>query len=559
MKNARPKQVAQAKKSKADLSKTTFWTINWFENRYFVYGCLAIVLLFVMLVRTRLLHLPLERDEGEYALMGQLLLKGIPAYEMAYNMKLPGTYYMYALAMAIFGESLVGIHLGLLLVNLTSTLLLFFIGKKLVNTSTGLFAAVSFALLTLSPGVLGFAAHATHFIVLFGLLGLLSLLQYAEQPIWKRLTLSGFCFGLAFLMKQQAVFLLPFGLLALWLIEQQRTPDGNKRTGFNLGLFTGAMVLPYMLVVMVALVTGSFDNFWHWTVEYAGQYVGIKTGADAWRFLKLYFPLVFSGYELFWLIGTAGLVVLFFSQNPRKYRWLILAFAVCSVACVIPGYYFRLHYFIVFMPALALLVGVTLNFLLEKWSPRQVFWGNFLPFLLFSCMIFLAIFKHGSTFFKDDMTRIVTRTYSSANPFAASLEIARFIRAYSSEEDKIAILGSEPQIYFYSDRLPATGYIYTYPLMENQAYSLEMQRDIIAEIEKAKPKFLIFVNSSLSWTRAENASNHIFDWYGAYKNNYHMVGLIDLNPSGKPTYVWREAISGYKALNKEQVWVFERK
>lgn len=35
---------------------------------------------------------PLERDEGEYAYAGQLMLQGIPPYQLAYNMKLPGTY-----------------------------------------------------------------------------------------------------------------------------------------------------------------------------------------------------------------------------------------------------------------------------------------------------------------------------------------------------------------------------------------------------------------------------------------------------------------------------------
>jgi hypothetical protein len=39
---------------------------------------LAIVLLFVVAVRIRLLDIPLERDEGEYAYMGQLFLQGVP-------------------------------------------------------------------------------------------------------------------------------------------------------------------------------------------------------------------------------------------------------------------------------------------------------------------------------------------------------------------------------------------------------------------------------------------------------------------------------------------------
>ena len=69
---------------------------------------LAALLLFIGYVRFRLVDMPLERDEGEYAYAGQLLLQGIPPYELAYNIKLPGTYLMYAAGMAIFGQTLAG-------------------------------------------------------------------------------------------------------------------------------------------------------------------------------------------------------------------------------------------------------------------------------------------------------------------------------------------------------------------------------------------------------------------------------------------------------------------
>ena len=64
-----------------------------------------LVLLLAAFIRFRLLDMPLERDEGEYAYAGQLILQGIPPYELAYNMKLPGTYFVYALGMAVFGET----------------------------------------------------------------------------------------------------------------------------------------------------------------------------------------------------------------------------------------------------------------------------------------------------------------------------------------------------------------------------------------------------------------------------------------------------------------------
>ena len=530
---------------------------NPLGNKIFLYTCLAVILLFVTLVRYRLLGLSLERDEGEYALMGQLILKGIPPYEMAYSMKLPGTYYLYALFMAVFGQSATGIHLGLLVVNLASILLVFFIGKKLLNETAALFAAASFALLSLSPGCFGFAAHATHFNALFGLCGLLALLQYAERPNWFRLAVSGFCFGLAFVMKQQAVFLMLFGQLAFWLIERRREPSERTQMLPRLAGYAGAMSLPYLLVLLTAWLTGTLEPFWHWTVEYAGQYVGIKTGSDAGRLLQLNFPGVMEGYGLFWLTGLAGLATLFIPRTSVKHRWLMVAFAICSLACVVPGLYFRQHYFIVFLPALALLVGAALHLFAERLPHTP--WMRSLPLLLFAGMAVLAIGRHSNPFFKEDLSKMAARTYSPTNPFEASLEIARFIRANSSEQDKIAILGSEPQICFYSKRLPATGYIYAYPLMENQPYSLEMQKEMISEIENARPKFLIFVNSPFSWTKSEASAQDIFNWYDQYRSQYNMVGLVDLNPTGKPTYVWREAMNGYTPKNKAQVWVYERR
>src|SRR5471030_236560 len=75
------------------------------------------VLIFVGFIRVRLLEMPLERDEGEYAYAGQLILQGLPPYELAYNMKLPGTYFAYAAGMSLLGQTIAGVHLTLLLAN----------------------------------------------------------------------------------------------------------------------------------------------------------------------------------------------------------------------------------------------------------------------------------------------------------------------------------------------------------------------------------------------------------------------------------------------------------
>ena len=54
-------------------------------------------------IRLRLLAVPLERDEGEYAYAGRLLQDGVPPFESVYGMKLPGTHLAYGLAFALLG------------------------------------------------------------------------------------------------------------------------------------------------------------------------------------------------------------------------------------------------------------------------------------------------------------------------------------------------------------------------------------------------------------------------------------------------------------------------
>jgi hypothetical protein len=114
-------------------------------HRMVGFGVTAFGLTFA--IRIRLLGIPLERDEGEYAYAGQLMLQGIPPYKLAYNMKFPGIYAAYALIMSVFGQTITGIHLGLFLVNATTVALVFLLGRKLMNSAAGIAAAASYAVL----------------------------------------------------------------------------------------------------------------------------------------------------------------------------------------------------------------------------------------------------------------------------------------------------------------------------------------------------------------------------------------------------------------------------
>src|SRR5947209_14554584 len=180
------------------------WRAGWW-----ILGLAVVVL--ALAIRIRLLGIPREGDEGEYAYAGQLMLQGIPPYKLAYNMKFPGTYAAYAVMMSIFGQTANGIHLGLLMVNAASIALVFFLGRRLMNATAGIVAAASYAVLSVNPSVLGFAGHATHFVILPVLGGCLLLLRSLDRPSTKILFVAGLLFGIGLLMKQPAFFFILFG------------------------------------------------------------------------------------------------------------------------------------------------------------------------------------------------------------------------------------------------------------------------------------------------------------------------------------------------------------
>jgi hypothetical protein len=161
--------VTRSKKKKTVRSKTRV------SSSYYYYGLLLLVIVFFAAIRFRLRTMPLERDEGEYAYAGQLMLQGIAPYKLVYSMKLPGIYAAYALLLAIFGQTSAGVHLGLLLVNAATTVLLFLLATYLWDRLAGFIAAASYALLSTGPSVLGFAGHATHFVVIATFGGILVL------------------------------------------------------------------------------------------------------------------------------------------------------------------------------------------------------------------------------------------------------------------------------------------------------------------------------------------------------------------------------------------------
>jgi hypothetical protein len=145
------------------------------------------------------------------------------------------------------------------------------------------------------------------------------------------------------------------------------------------------------------------------------------------------------------------------------------------------------------------------------------------------------------------------------SPFEESIRIAEYLREHTSLGDTIAVLGSEPQIYFYSDRHSATGYIYGYGLMEAQKYASQMQQEMIREIERARPKFLILVVMPDSWLQRPDSERLIFNWANEYAaQNYTVAGFVNMATPDKTDYYFGNVPQSVPQLGK-YILIYERK
>jgi len=529
-------------------------------STYAYYGLLLLVVLFFGFIRFRLRDAPLERDEGEYAYAGQLILQGIPPYQLAYNMKLPGTYAAYALVLAAFGQTSAAIHIGLLLINAATTVLVYFLGRRLSGQLGGVVAAATYALLSASPSMLGLAGHATHFVVLPALGGILLLLKAINAHKPQLFFWSGLLLGLAFLMKQPGILFLFFAVLYLLKTEWKRPMDWAGLTKRMGSLLSGA-ALPFALTCVVLLAAGVFKAFWFWTFSYAQQYAARLSLAEGFSILGDMISIVTQPATFVWIIAAVGITALFWNRDLRTHAAFIAGFAVFSFLAVCPGFYFRQHYFILLLPAAALLAGVAIDSatqLARRNQLTRLLAG--LPTLVFLGAFLASVVEQRVLFFEMTPTQAVRDTYAS-NPFPEAVTIANYLAAHMPADGRIAILGSEPEIYFYSRRHSASGYIYVYPLMEDQPYAMTMQKEMIGDIEKTDPEFLLFVEISFSWLARPGSPQleSFLSWADRYiSGHYQLVGIADIIGPDQTEYRWDDEARTYQPQSGNLVRVFRR-
>lgn len=501
-------------------------------------GLVALALAGAAALRLYRLGVPLERDEGEFAYVGQLILQGETPFVAAYNMKFPGIYYAYAGILAAGGESVAAIRLGHLAVNAAAIALVYLLGRRVAGASAAALAAVAYAALSVLPPVLGFFAHATHFVVAAALAGLWLLERERDRPPRAgALFAAGLALGVGVTMKQHGAAFAAFGLVVLATRLAASSGAGLRRNAGLLAAFAVGGLLPSGLIVALLHQHGALGTFWFWTVEYGARYATLTGPARGLANLLVNaWPLVLGGALPLWLFAAGGAAVAARGRFPVR-RTYLLGLLTASCLAMTPGLYFRPHYFVLVLPVASLLAGLGLV------AAGRALAGARGPavagVLLAACLAWTGL-VYGRTLVTFGPDRVSHAIYGDEF-FPEMRDLARELHRRSDPGDHVAVLGSEPEIYFYADRRAATGYLYVYPLLEPQPAALRMQRQMAREIGAARPRYVVYVHAPNSWGLREDSERFLMRWMDSYLRRYRRVGLVELRAGGGSRFFWDSA------------------
>jgi hypothetical protein len=274
---------------------------------------------------------------------------------------------------------------------------------------------------------------------------------------------------------------------------------------------------------------GVWSNFWFWTFQYAGAYVSIVSMREGWANFLSTFTRVAGSSFLIWILAGVGLIAVLFDRKEAQRRTTMISFAFFSALTIIPGLYFRSHYFVTALPAAALLAGA--GFARVGGTVQRRLTGRasgLAPAALAVIALGWPMVQQRDVFFEMTPLQASRRLYG-LEPFPEAVEIGRRLREQSEPQDRIAIIGAEPEIFFYAHRRSATGYIYVFSVMENQRYADTMAQEMIREIEGAHPRFVV----------VQYVPPRLQGWADSYLNQfYEPEGRVDMISDEQTRYYW---------------------
>ena len=95
--------------------------------------------------------------------------------------------------------------------------------------------------------------------------------------------------------------------------------------------------------------------------------------------------------------------------------------------------------------------------------------------------------------------------------------------------------------------------------LKGHPFALKMQKEMILEVETAKPEYLVFVDVPISWLKKPHSNPLVFNWItSCLTESYERTVIIDIVSNTNTVYLWEEKSKNYMSQSNCNLLVFKR-
>lgn len=466
-------------------------------------GALAVMTLLALPILT----LPMGRDQGMYANIGRGILQGKIPFVDLWDIKPPAIYYIYALAIAIFGPGAAALRvIDLLTVPLTAAGL-YLLAARLSARRAALLAVVlfyvfyfteTFASLTQSDAV----------VTLPMTWAVVCVLRAADHPrasrpalVWSAAA-GSLCALTLWFKHYYALFVA--ALILHHIMERRAFPFKEALAFAVAGLVAGGIPLLYFVSVgmaqeMLIVAQG--------TSQYNAQAFGsVQAFIDQ---MSNYVRFRWWHWGVLLLLALSWPLTARLSRMPRGKGWrLALLWLLAGLGFVlIQAKGFDTHW-LPMLPPLALLAADSASRLLDR-LPRRA-----LAHLLAACAISLilvrALWLPALPYLLGQETLSQYYEAFQANDLkpAESLAMVEYLRERVAPGDTLFIWGFRPEVYYLAGLHPATRFIAHFPLV-SAWYPARWRQENVATLWAAMPPYVLVLQADyMPWVTGRDADSH---------------------------------------------------
>ncbi|MCR4280409.1 MAG: glycosyltransferase family 39 protein [Candidatus Komeilibacteria bacterium] len=452
------------------------------------------------------LAMPMHGDEGSYAYTAWQLTNDNPPYSTSYDVKPPVLYYLYTLPTIISPHSIVPIRImGIISLALTILIISLIAQKEWGARAAHIAAWLSVPILTL-PHLLTQVTSAEKLLLLPLLASTLFSLYYVNNNHKWPWILSGALGMIAILIKPTCVLLLLF--IWLYALRRHHSQNGNLRqVGFQ-AILIGLGSLSVLLISLAYFVQKNIlPALWENTVIFPLYFFQVFSAEIDYllRFLKSFL----THWWLIFIYIAIGLLL--------KGKHILFYIVLCLLGLITVYKFPSGHYYFIVLPFFILAGAGSLTTIIARLKSQQLHWRLLIVAVTIMVMIWpikmqyfltpnkLSYWIYGNTLYID------------------AVNVAAYIQSQTTAEEKILVLGSEPQIYYLSGRQSVTRFINHFPITIPSPYLTEYVNEFYDDLIRERPRLIIIPNYMFSDFTDDRASKLAKNIMSVIAEKYHFM------------------------------------